>query len=79
MKALKKKNRYEKVAPLPKGYASLSEANKMKDTDTKYRKSYKKLADLLQDGWKFCGKGEYRKALSEREKVAKKSEEKKAK
>ena len=75
MKVLKKKNKYEKVTPLPRGYISLILARKLKDTKNKYRESYKKIVNLLEDGWSFCGREEYRESVA-KEKSKNKSKNK---
>ena len=71
MKVLKKKNKYEKVAPLPRGWISLMEAKRLAGSDNNYQKSYARLASLLQDGWKFCERQEYREALAKEKKETK--------
>ena len=71
MKVLKKKNKYEKVEPLPRGYVSLILAKELADSNNRYQKSYARLVSLLQDGWRFCEREEYREALAKRKKEAK--------
>jgi len=60
MKVLKKKNKYEKVEPLPRGYISLILARKLKEINNKYRKSYEKIINLLEDGYRFASRESYR-------------------
>lgn len=67
MKVLKKKNKYEKVSPLPKGWVSLNLANKQKDTNNKYSDSYARLTSLLENSWSFSNRESYRKALKKKE------------
>ena len=71
MKVLKKKNKYEKVAPLPSGWVSLILAKNLADSNNKHRKSYARLVNLLEDGWKFCERQEYREALAKEKKESK--------
>ena len=61
MKIVKKGNKYEKVTPLPKGWTSLILANRLKEVDNKYQKSYGQLASLLDNGYAFTSRESYRK------------------
>ena len=76
MKVLKKKNKYEKVAPLPRGYISLILAKRLADSNNRYKKSYSRLVNLLQDGWSFSSREEGKKALAKKIKPKSKKESK---
>ena len=71
MKIVKKENKYEKVTPLPKGWTSLILANRLKEVDNKYQKSYGQLARLLDNGYAFTSRESYRK--NQAKKVKKKA------
>lgn len=61
MKTLKKGKKYDKVFPLPNGWISEVETAKQAERKGKYREPFRKLKKLLDDGWQFCPREEYRK------------------
>ena len=63
MKTLKKGKKYDKVSPLPNGWIGPMEVAKQTECKGQYRESFRKLKKLLDDGWQFCPREEYRKNL----------------
>ena len=63
MKTLKKGKKYDKVSPLPNGWVGEMEVAKQAESEGQYRESFRKLKRLLDDGWQFCPREEYRKNL----------------
>jgi hypothetical protein len=67
MKTLKKGKKYIRVTPLPKGWHGAEEVAKAASSKNKYQASFKKLKDLLDDGWQYCPKSELRQAALQKE------------
>tara|TARA_B100000959_G_scaffold223836_1_gene237319 strand:- start:323 stop:520 length:198 start_codon:yes stop_codon:yes gene_type:complete len=63
MKTLKKGKKYDKVSPLPNGWIGKAEVAKQAESKGQYQRSFEKLKKLLDTGWKFCPREEYRKNL----------------
>tara|TARA_B100001971_G_C17990789_1_gene432199 strand:+ start:300 stop:521 length:222 start_codon:yes stop_codon:yes gene_type:complete len=63
MKTLRKGKKYAKVSPLPKGWHGIKGVTKETESKGQYRKSFRQLKKLLDDGWQYCPREEYRKSL----------------
>jgi hypothetical protein len=80
MKTLRKGKKYIKVSPLPNQWFTMREVSKAAESKGKFQESFKKLRNLLSDGWAYCPKSELRDNIEYETSVdeSKKSRKKKA-